>query len=349
MARRTRTGPDLSRLLLPLLAVGGLTLAGCADAPGDEAAADGAAEGATDMEAPAELTVAQAYPDPAPAPYAGANVVDVIAEDFAFDAPEQIPSGWTTFRLENTGEETHFLLVTRIPDGRTIEDYELDLGVPFGEIWYRIRDEGLDKMEALEALGPALPEWYVTGAEVVGGPGMVVPGGVSMATMELEPGTYILECFLKTAEGEFHWMEGMVREIEVTEERSEAAPPEASVRLTLTLDGIAMEGQPSAGTNVVELTFAEQPEAGFGNDVHVVRLDGEQSPDVSPEALVPWMDAFNVDGLRNPAPAPFVGGSHERVAGRTVYFTVDLLPGRYAWITENSDLAGGLYQEFTVE
>lgn len=317
-----------------------VALAACGDAPATDEA-DEMSEAAP----AAEPTIAQAYPDPMPEAYEGANVVTVVAEDYAFDAPEAIPSGWTTFRLENAGAETHFLLVTRLPDDRTLEDYETDVGAPINEVWYGMRDGGMDKMAALEALGPALPEWYLTGAEIVGGPGMVVPGGVSMATMELEPGTYVLECFIKTAEGEFHWMEGMIREIEVTEERSPAVPPEASVQLTLSLDGIAMEGQPTAGSNTVALTFAAQPEVGFGNDVHVVRLqDG-----MTAESLVPWMDAFNVEGLMNPAPAPFVGGSHERVAGRTVYFTVDLLPGEYAWITENTDLAGGIYETFTVQ
>lgn len=174
---------------------------------------------------------------------------------------------------------------------------------------------------------------------------MVVPEGVSQATVELEPGTYVLECFMKTEEGEFHHAEGMLRPMVVTGERSDAAAPEADVQLTLTTTDITSEGELATGTNTVALTFAEQPEVGFGNDVHVVRLEEGRSP----ESLVAWMDAFNLDGLQNPAPAPFVGGAHERPAGNTVYFSVDLLPGRYAWFSEGTDATGGIYREFTVE
>ncbi len=305
-----------------------------ADPAGEEESAPAAAQ-----------TVAQAYPDPEPDVPEGAHVVEIVAEDYAFEAPEQIESGWTTLRFRNGGEETHFVYVTRLPEGQTYDDYVAEVGQAINEVWYRMRDEGLEKGAALEELGPAVPGWYWTGAETFGGPGMVVPGGVSQVTVELEPGSYVLECFMKTADGEFHWVEGMIRPIEVLEDRSDAGEPEAGVRLTLDGEGIHQEGTPVAGSNTVALTFAAQPEVGFGNDVHVVRLDDGMTP----ESLVPWMDAFNLEGLQNPAPAPFVGGSHERKAGNTVYFSVDLRPGRYAWITENSDMGGGLFQEFTVQ
>lgn len=330
------THGNARRTLSLLVAVA--ALAACDARPASDEAEPGDA-------APEAVTPAAAYPDPEPDVPAGAHVVEVVAEDYAFDAPDAIPSGWTTFRFRNGGEETHFVLVTRLPEGHTYDDYVAEVGQAINDVWHRMRDEGLEKGAALESLGPAIPGWYWEGAEIVGGPGMVVPGGVSQATMELEPGSYVLECFMKTAEGEFHWVEGMIRPLEVTEERSDATPPEASVHLTLDAEGIHQEGSPVAGSNTVALTFEEQPPVGFGNDVHVVSLqDG-----MSPEALVPWMDAFNIEGLKNPAPAPFVGGSHERTAGHTVYFSVDLLPGRYAWITENSDMAGGIYKEFTVQ
>ena len=57
---------------------------------------------------------------------------------------------------------------------------------------------------------------------------------------------------------------------------------------------------------------------------------------------------MNVGGLGEPAPATFVGGVHEMPAGYTAFFTVDLEPGRYAWIAE-SGAARGMVEEFTVE
>jgi hypothetical protein len=294
--------------------------------------------------APSEAGFASDIPAPSPDVPAGAYVVEVVAEDYGLEAPDEILSGWTTFRLKNEGEETHFLLLTRMPDGLVYDDYVEGLSQPINDVWYRMRDQGLGKEEAFGELGAAIPAWYWTDAETFGGPGMVMPGGISQATIELQPGLYVLECFMKTADGEFHWSEGMIRPMVVLDERSEAGPPEAGLHLTLTTAGITSEGEARPGTNTVALTFAEQPEVGFGNDVHVVRLEDG----VAPESLVAWMDAFNLEGLQDPPPAAFVGGSHERKTGNTVYFDVDLVPGRYAWFSEGTDANGGMFLEFEV-
>lgn len=289
---------------------------------------------------PAEQTPAT---NAAPAAPADAYVVEVVAEDYAFEAPNEILSGWTTFRMTNEGEETHFLYLTRIPDDRTYDDYLQGISRPVNDAWQAVRAGEIDKAGAFEQLGAEIPGWYWMEAEAFGGPGLVAAGGASQATVELEPGTYVLECFMKTAEGEFHWVEGMIRPIEVLAERSDAPEPTADVDITLTTDAITTRGEPQRGSNTVALHFAEQPEVGFGNDVHVVRLDDGMAP----QTLVSWMDAFNLEGLVNPAPATFVGGSHERPEGRMIYFTVDLDPGRYAWMAEAPDHAP-LFREFTV-
>ena len=273
-----------------------------------------------------------------------AHVVEVVAEDYAFEAPDEIRSGWTTFRLDNVGEETHFLYLSRLPEERTYDEYLSEVGQPINEIWYKIRSGELDKEAALERLGPAIPAWYFESVEVLGGPGMVAPGGVSRVTVNLEPGRYVMECFMKTPEGEFHWVEGMIRPFTVRAESSEAPEPTADARLTLTTEGYVLDRDLEPGVNTVEVVFAEQPEAGFGNDVHVARLE----EGMEAEALVPWMDAFNLEGLQSPAPVVFVGGTHERPAGERIYFTVDLEEGRYALLSEASE-ARRMAQEITVD
>ena len=37
------------------------------------------------------------------------GVVEVIARDFVFEAPSELPPGWTTFRLVNQGTQEHFM------------------------------------------------------------------------------------------------------------------------------------------------------------------------------------------------------------------------------------------------
>lgn len=281
-------------------------------------------------------------PAPEPPVPPDAHVVEVVAEDYAFDGPAEILSGWTTFRLRNEGDETHFLLVTRLPDGRTYDEYMEDVSLPFNEIWTALRDGEVDKEGALERFG-VIPAWYWTGAEVMGGPGMVAAGGVSQVTVELEPGTYVLECFMKTPEGELHWVEGMIAPLTVTAARSAASEPPADIWMTLTTEGFDIGGELTPGYHRVAVRFAEQPEAGFGNDVHVVRLDDGMDA----EELLPWMDFLNVRGLQNPAPGTFVGGTHERTKGATLYFTVNLEAGRYAWISEGP-AERGMVSAFTV-
>jgi hypothetical protein len=282
--------------------------------------------------------------EPAPAAAPGAPyVVEVVAEDYAFEAPDTIASGWVTFRLENAGEETHFLYLTHLAGGYTYDDYAGEVSPPIMEAMAAMRAGELDKAEAMEQLGTTIPAWYWENATSMGGPGLVAAGAVSQATVRLEPGDYVMECFMKTPEGEFHWAEGMIRPLTVSEEPSGAPEPSADLEIAIGAEDFEVVGAPTAGTHTVAVRFVDQPDVGFGNDMHVARLpDGVEASE-----LVPWMDAFNVEGLQNPAPVPFLGGIQERPEGDVAYFTVDLEPGRYAWIAESPDVLG-LAREFVI-
>jgi hypothetical protein len=272
----------------------------------------------------------------------GAHVVEVIARDYAFDAPAEIPSGWTTFRLKNEGKEHHFLLLQHLPEGKTLEEYMEEVALPFDSVWHELK-RGLGKAEAGALLGQLLPEWFAS-VKQMGGPGLVAPGGVAQTSVKLEPGTYVMECYVKTPDGEFHGMLGMARQLTVTSDPSGASAPEADLEITLSNLELAIEGDVTGGDQTVAVHFEEHPEFGLGNDVHVVRLeDGTDLDDVAS-----WMDWMNVDGLREPAPAAFVGGAHEMPVGHTSYFTVDLTPGRYAWIAESA-ADKGMVREFAID
>lgn len=275
-------------------------------------------------------------------PVAEPYVVDIVARDYAFVGPAEVASGWVTFRLINEGMEHHFMLLNRLPDDRTPDDYVAEVAAPFGTVWQQLLTGEIDRAEAGALLGELIPAWYGE-VKQMGGPGLVAPGGVARATSELEPGTYMIECYVKTAEGEFHAALGMARPLTVTDEPSGAAAPEATIDITLTNAGMQVEGTPTAGEQVVAVHFEEHPAAGLGNDVHVVRLDDG----IGVEDVVPWMDWMNVDGLRAPSPAAFVGGTQEAPVGSTAFFTVTLEPGRYAWIAESA-AAATLVEEFSV-
>jgi hypothetical protein len=286
-----------------------------------------------------ETEVADEAAEPSATPAAGS--VEVVADDYSFLAPDTIPSGWTTFRMVNQGAEPHFFLLNRLPEGRTIEDYGTDVGAAFDSVWSGLEGGSIGKAEAGAMLGRLLPAWYAD-VQLMGGVGLLAPGRTAETTARLEPGSYVMECYVKTAEGRFHSELGMVLPITVSTEVSDREAPAPDLSITLTNAELAVEGEPSAGEQTVAVHFEEHPEVGLGNDVHLVRLDG-----TTVEEVVPWMDWMNVDGLRAPAPAPFLGGTQEMPVGETSYFQAILEPGRYAWISETA--AERLVREFSID
>lgn len=162
--------------------------------------------------------------------------------------------------------------------------------------------------------------------------------------MKLDPGTYVMECYVKAPDGTFHASLGMARSILVRREPSRGSPPTADVDVTLSNDEIAGPEAVTPGEHTVAVHYQEHPQGGLGNDLHLVRLGQETSL----EEIASWMDWMEVGGLRAPAPAEFLGGAQEMPVGYTAYFTVDVEPGRYAWISE-SPAEGGMVRVVTVE
>ena len=140
----------------------------------------------------------------------------------------------------------------------------------------------------------------------------------------------------------------MVHELTVTEESSGAPEPRATLAITLSSErGIEVEGDPTPGQHTVAVHFEDQQvhENFVGHDVHLVRL--EHDTDI--EELAIWMDWTQPTGLETPAPAEFLGGTHEMPAGSKAYLAVRFEPGRYAWIAEVTNPAEkGMLKTFTV-
>jgi len=53
---------------------------------------------------------------------AAANVVNIVASGYKYDAPATIPAGLTTFHLTNTGKEPHQANLIRLDSGKTYAD-----------------------------------------------------------------------------------------------------------------------------------------------------------------------------------------------------------------------------------
>jgi len=255
-----------------------------------------------------------------------------------------VPAGWTTFRLKNASPVVHFLFLDHLPGERTSVDLLSEVSPIFQEVT-DLYAEG--KVEEANAKFENLPDWF---PEIVfrGGVGFLSPGHRGEATLYLEPGNYVMECYIKNADGVFHWNLGMHLDLQVTDEVSDAKPPaDPTVEIITTNTGLTVEGEPRVGDNLVAVHFQQQTPALIAKDVHLVRVDDGVDLDVTAR----WMDFFQPDGgistPENPAPAVFLGGVHEMPLGNTAYFPVTLEPGDYAWISEQP-AAEATYVRFTV-
>jgi len=258
---------------------------------------------------------------------------------------EEVPSGWVTFRFTNATEHVHFLLLDLFPGDKTVEDSKQEVIPPFQEAMYLITQGNPE--EGFAKLGD-LPAWAF---EIVymGGPGLVSGGETAETTVFLTPGNYGMECYVKTDDGTFHSFAGMLKGLLVTDDTSQAPEPNgADIQMTLTNEGFGVQGELTTGTNKVAVLFDEDEPPFLGNDVHLAKLDAGTNI----TTVTAWMEWSSPTGLISthdaPAPAEFLGGTHEMPKGNTAYFTVDLEPGRYAWISERP-ASIPLFEEFTIQ
>lgn len=270
-------------------------------------------------------------------------VIDIKATNYAFTAPPTFPSGWVTLRFDNQAPETHFMILWRLPEGKTFDEWVVDIANPFNDLYREYRAGTMDKEALFERLGEAIPEWFGS-AQPKGGPGFTAPNRVSQTTVFLEPGDYVMECYVRAKDEDdtFHNKHGMLRPLIVTDETAAEAPPEAGVEITLSNYELSVEGEISTGEQTVRVRVVEDPEGLIRHNVHLVKLDDETDA----EDVAGWLDW--VDAMLPPAPAEFLGGAGQTLAGSDSYVTVDLEPGRYAWVSEAWG-AQGMIHEFVLE
>jgi hypothetical protein len=286
----------------------------------------------------------------APEPLEVTNFVEFDATGMRFVGPDTISSGWTTIRLNNKDDMLHFGMLVRLPEHVTATMYSDDLGAKFQQ-GYNLMLEGRNE-EAGVVFG-SLPGW-VQELSYHGGPGFVSGNMSAESTQYLEPGNYVVECYIKSDQI-FHsyspvpGMLTMMFPMTVTDSAGGMAEPEANATLTINETGMRLtEGALKAGDNSVRVRFDTQIRypSFVGQDVHVVRVD----TDADVRAALDWMDWQKPGGLLVPSPVTFVGGINDVMpAGSTAYFTVDLSPGRYAFISETPEAdKKGLLMEFEI-
>ncbi|MCW8194828.1 hypothetical protein F6455_08515 [Proteobacteria bacterium 005FR1] len=273
----------------------------------------------------------------------------IVAKGLEFIAPAEVSPGWTRFQLDNRSEMLHFAVLQKMPEGIGIRQQQEQIAPVFQQGMNHLKDGDVDA--AMAAFGN-LPEWF---GEIVffGGPGLISPGQTATIYVHLEPGRYLLECYVKTG-GIFHSYNpdksayGMVHEFYVPEGEDVTAKPEHTSTITLSSNnGIKIDGPITSGPQTIAVTYADQKtyEHFLGHDLHLAKLD--ESTGTSD--LARWMNWMLPGGLETPAPVEFIAGVHEMPAGNTAYLEVDLEPGDYVWIAEVPDPAAkGMLKTFSV-
>jgi hypothetical protein len=197
------------------------------------------------------------------------------------------------------------------------------------------------------------PWFFDPGAQTMGGPGFTAAGTTSKTTVHLEPGEYIVECYVKNEEEVFHSYIGMLEYIRVTDEASGAQEPDPTKTLTISsTEGIQFDQELNEGRHTFEILFKDQKSYAHlqGHNVQLVKLSNKDDEELL-DRLSTWMDWRQAGSLVNRAPegAEFMGGTMEMTEGGTAYFHVTLEPGDYAWIAEIPDPAEhNMLKTFTI-
>ncbi len=236
-------------------------------------------------------------PPPSRAPQsatpAEAAVVTVVARDFSFEAPSEIPAGLTTFRLVNRGPSLHHIQLLKLDEGKTADDFRaaLKAGVPF-------------------------PRW----ARSAGGPNPPEPGSTASITQPMEPGNYVMVCFVPSADGVPHLMKGMTRPLTVTgASRGGQAEPRADIVMKLVDFDFELSHALTAGRHTIRIENAGPST----HEVAIVRM----KPGKTPEDFTNWAEK-----PVGPGPGTMFGGVSAILPGSHAFMDADLPAGEYVLI-----------------
>jgi len=264
----------------------------------------------------------------------------------------EVSSGWTTFTFTNASDSDHFAVIYKVPKeavtaanesgDELLDHWYKSITTPFQEEYNNLADGSADYGTFVDNLVQSISEkgpWFFEpGAPAYGGPGFTSAGLSSKTTVYLDPGSYVIECYVKDENETFHSYIGMLELLTVTDEESGDENPNSSSAVTISSEsGISMNGDIKPGNQTIEITFEDQiaHEHLLGHNVQLLKLSDATDHNLLTD-VAEWMDWRTPGSLvnRGPEGVQFLGGSMEMIAGGKAYFHVDIVPGEYAWIAE---------------
>src|SRR5437773_9800314 len=229
---------------------------------------------------------------------AGRSLISITATDYAFGVPDTIAAGLTTFRLVNQGKELHHASLVRLGEGKSAADFQAGLAA------------------AMKSHAPP-PSWMT----FPGGPNAVTLGDTGVATQMLEPGSYVLVCWIPSLDGVPHVMKGMMHPLVVT---AGAAPapvavePATDVTIKLTDYDFQLSQPLTAGKHVVRVENT-------GAQAHGIVI-AALSPGKTLQDFIAWEEG----GEKGPLPTgEWLGGVTTLDTGGHSQFATTFAPGSY--------------------
>lgn len=250
--------------------------------------------------------------DPGPAE------VRVRTYDFAFDMPDTIAGGVTTIRLVNDGPDFHHVWLVRLEEGSSEEAILADL-----------------------AAHRPLPAHAVA----VGGPNTPgMPGEATVATLDLQPGDYLVVCVIPGMhDGELHVAKGMVKRLTVVPPSRSASLPQADIVMTLDDYRFDLSEAIGRGRQLIRVVNAARQ----AHEVVVVRLE----PGRSAHDFLAFLQAPEGE-----PPGRLMGGTTWLDHGESNIIELDFDAGEYAllcFVPDEGDgqlhLAHGMIRQFRVD
>lgn len=281
-----------------------------------------------------------------------------IDEHYFEVSTSEFPSGWTTLEFDNRTNHPHILYLGKVPEAAI--DGAADDGVGLLEYYYEHitrpfqwfmdslvpgkEPDAADLSDKYTTDEAIFPPWFEN-VLPSGGTGLTSGGRTSRTTLNLAPGQYIMECYVKDSSEEFHSYNGMLELLTVTDEESPMAEPEPTIDLSLSSNGISMTGdrlRVTPGSHTVRVTVEDQQVYShlLGHDLHLIDFNWRTGI----KHVNDWMNWMAPGQLVGDGsePGTFRGGvqtilTPELLAGNgseTAYFHVDLEPGFHAWLSE---------------
>ena len=265
----------------------------------------------------------------------GPNTLDVEMVDYAYKTKGAPRSGLVTVNSSNAGTEWHMAGFGLLKRGKTVAQLVAALreqggpGAGEGEEGEQDRDPTAEFID-----------------KELGAPGHVLqPGQSQSLTVNLEPGNYVMLCFLPTeGEGTPHLAKGMVAGFEVARAEAAAEEPEAVAEVTLA-DDAEPTGIPTSlqsGKHTFKLTATGTK----GKDFGVGQLKPGQPSD--PTTFDRYFETeFEKEGgpakgAATRAPGTLFGTTFEIEPDQSVWMTVELKPGPTFFVnTTNTEGEGG--------